>query len=279
MTSDTAMNRLFLLLPVISEDRTYIHSYLNVYSRGAFDELDQLVNQLTSALFIINHENYNGYYDQEIFRSFYLAVRETLGGDAAKLLMAELNDWSDYHLAEGLASEAIYVNAVRLCDDILCACRVCGSESTFIGSRDTLSCSHKAFRIVDENDKVLSFPFLEYKEKTLFEWFVEHRSPQRVLDRNYRKHSVFRKEGPRGVISPLSYDYGKAQAFLYRAVCEKKGTRLCHWLKNERKVLVFFHENLHNPTYHAYEISEDQEGELNKLSADTRKKMKRVADL
>lgn len=113
----------------------------------------------------------------------------------------------------------------------------------------------------------------------MYDWFVVNREPQRVLDLNYRKHGLFAKEGHRGVISPLTYDYDDASVFLQKAVCGKgENKRLVFWLKKEHKILIFFNENLSsNPTYHAYEVADDQQKELAKLSTGTKKKMERIS--
>lgn len=276
-----AMNKLFLLLPIICKDKTCIHPYLKVYSPDSAEELLPFIHHLIEALSIIDHEQYEGYYDGRIFKPLYRFVIEKLGKDAALLLMEELNDWEDFHQGEKYVPTHINVNGIEVKDDLLAACTTCGTEDSFVGSSLTLATSPKATRIQDGQGKSAAFPYLECKKKAMYEWFVEHRSPQRVLDKNYKKHSIFSKEGKRGVISPLTYNYKEASAFLRRAVSGKgESKRLCLWLKEEHKILIFFNERLlQSPTYHAYEINDDQECEINKLSASTRKKMKLVAGL
>lgn len=275
------MNSLFLLLPMVGDNENVLHPYLKNYTPKDSDEIKLFIKQLFCVLSIIDHERYSGYFDNGILASFYRFVKKEVGDEAAVLLMTYLNDWMDYRQMEGYVPAGININGVDLKGgELLDSCIQCGAEGVAVINMDAL-CGHpKSLRMSGVNGDIGKISFLACDEKVLYKWFVENRNPQRVLDTNYKKHGLFAKEGYRGIISPLTYNYEEASAFLHKAVSGKgESKRLGYWLKKEHKVLIFFNENLPgNSTYHAYEIAENQHKEWNKLSTATQKKIKRVAD-
>ena len=275
-----SMNRVFLLFPIVKDGEECFHPYLQAYNYKNSEELSSFMEQLFRALSIIDHEKYSGYFDNKVLVPFYRSIEKGMGKEAAILLMEYLNDWADYQQMENYVPTDINVNGVDLKGgDILDAFMQCGREKGVIVDLDALCVHPKSLKTSRENGGISEKSFLPCDEKALYDWFVVNREPQRVLDLNYRKHGLFAKEGHRGVISPLTYNYAEASVFLQKAVCGKgEDKRLVFWLKKEHKILIFFNENLSsNPTYHAYEIADDQQKELAKLSTGTKKKMERIS--
>ena len=78
------------------------------------------------------------------------------------------------------------------------------------------------------------------------------------------------------VISPWTYADAEAVKLLRHAVYSKSAKRLILHHKKDKKILVFFNENLAEPTYHAYQIYEKDSSELSKFSNASIKKMKKI---
>ena len=271
------MNRIFILFPIVDAERQ-IHAYLKSYITSD-EALDRFYRQLADTLSLIDHEQYEGYFDNLVLKPFYHYVRENKGEDAALLLMLQLNDWKDYHLMPGYVPKSLNINGVVLSDDILGACEQCERKPTAVLIWQSLNTSVKSIRILDEKWNNIVLPFLEGDWSKVYGWFVENRTPQRILDSNYKKHGLYSKSGYRGVISPLTCSDEEAVGCLCKAVGEKgKEKRLCYWLKKEHKIIIFFNENLNAPTYHAYEIADTEEKEIAKLGSNTRNKMRRIAE-
>lgn len=108
-------------------------------------------------------------------------------------------------------------------------------------------------------------------------WFVEYRDPQRVFDRAYKKHGMQSHKMHGKTISALTYSSEEVETFLKQAVGDQDDKRLYFHIPQDKKIVAFCNENLQlAPTYHAYEISDDDEKELAKLSHDLKKKLRRI---
>lgn len=259
-------NKLFLELPSKA-----------ALSQLSKKELFQLVNQFIDAMKMIDHEDYNGYFvkdDLQHFYQFASAIDRNLG----VMLLAAIEPWLDYKSSANAKSNRNYVaNGVSVTGSLLASYLDNIADSLFLTLQPTAS--HPSSLTITENNRFLHrITPAVIEEIFLYKWFVANRKPQRKLDKDYRKHSKFRAHmGKKGdIISPWTYSDADALVLLRHAVYSKKAKRLILHHKEDKKVLVFFNENLTEPTYHAYQIDEKDSSELSKFSNESKKKMEKV---
>lgn len=121
--------------------------------------------------------------------------------------------------------------------------------------------------VYDSDGKCLRLNVLRCDSKEVYLWFVENRIPQRVLDSNYKKHGRTVKTGKGGSpISALTYPEEQLTEFLKRAVsANKTSNRLYFKDRKNDKIIIFWDENLANPTFHAMEVDAGNQEEIQKI--------------
>lgn len=260
-------NRLFLALPTEA-----------ALSQLSKDDLLALANQLIDALNMIDHEDYKGYFDKDNLRHFYqfaTAIDRNLG----VMLLAAIEPWLDYRSQANAKSNRNYVaNGVSAAGSLLASYLDNITGSLFLTLKPAKS-KPSPVSVTENNHLLFKIIPAVIEEKFLYSWFVSNRLPQRQLDKDYKKHSKFREHmGKKGdVISPWTYADAEAVKLLRHAVYSKSAKRLILHHKKDKKILVFFNENLAEPTYHAYQIYEKDSSELSKFSNASIKKMKKIS--
>ena len=99
----------------------------------------------------------------------------------------------------------------------------------------------------------------------LYKWLVAHRNPQRHYDPNYKKHGKQVKTGRKGKPnSAITYSHEELEKFLKWAVrANQSGRELYFHDKNKGKYILFWNEN--QDLYHAFEFSEDNNAQINRM--------------
>lgn len=264
------MNNLFLILPIVSpvnpDDPE--QSYLKVVDINNANEVTEMLIDIYRQLTSVDYENYNGFYDQSKLSALIKeAKRLTLGRrypEADRILRLFTNKpLSAYRSYKKTVK--LNINGMDVHDGIIN--RFCShvGENTLVDT-DSLSCKPQSLVIKDSVGKVLNVSVISCCDTDLYNWFLTHRNPERKLDVNYRKHTNAPKIGYRGVISALTYSEEETADFLKKAVGVQNAKNLFFKDATKNKIIVFWDENLSlNPTYHAYEISADDEAEIDKI--------------
>lgn len=264
------MNSLFLLLPIVSpvkpEDPE--QSYLKAIEIGSADDVTTMLIDIYRQLSSIDYENYNGFYDQSKLSALIKKAKQLTKGkkypEADRILrLFTTKPISAYKTDE--KSVELNINGMDVQDGIIN--RYCShdGENTLVDT-ESLSCTPQSLDIKDDKGKVLHANVIPCRDTDLYNWFLAHRNPERILDVNYRKHTNAPKNGYRGVISALTYSEEETKDFLKKAVGVQNGKNLFFKDATQNKIIVFWNENLSsNPTYHAYEISADDEAEIDKI--------------
>lgn len=268
------MNTLLILFPLQSEKNADIfHPYLLKVNWDK-EKQERMVKEVVDALKMIDHENFEGFYDKWQRNQFYKSVVNEAEYPNASMLLAYLNDWKD---AGHAAGGKVYVNGAVLEADCLgvlnnrAGCAV-------VDVKALQRKSAKALQLKDQDGRLMGVEILDCTAKDLYLWFVENRDPKRIWDENYAKHTPYKKEGPRGEISALTYSKEDVSEFLRMAVGIKGERRMWYWVRKDKKMIVFSNENLASPTFHGNEFDEDNKKELQKIDKEVMRKLRKIAD-
>ena len=168
---------------------------------------------------------------------------------------------------KGIGNIPLTINGVAV-DSGLVNAFVEGEESSkVLINKDALAQPDSPLVVYDSDGKCLTFNVLRCDSKDVYLWFVENRIPQRVLDTNYKKHGRTVKTGKGGApISALTYLEEQLTEFLKRAVSANKASnRLYFKDRKSDKIIIFWDENLANPTFHAMEVDAGNQEEIQKI--------------
>ena len=266
MTRTMSNNKLYLVFPAETE-----------YTKYSDVDLHALIKDLDRTLFLINHEEFDGYYCNKSFKAFYFFVKER-DSNLSVLLMKILNDWIpvispdieegvEFHIS-GRDDTEMSVPAFYSSPD-----HAAVLSMTLTGKAVDIIrvCSHGTVRIKS----------IICTESSLYLWFCENRSPQRELHSEYKKHSRFGSTiGKKGVVvSAFTYTEDEAKRYLHMAVGTSSPKRYVLNITSDRKILVFFNQDHTGTAFHAYQTDENDNAEISKYGNTALKKMKRLKKL
>lgn len=264
------MNNLFLIFPIVlpANPKNPELSYLKAIAINNANEVTEKLIDIYRQLSYIDHESYNGFYDQAKLSALIKEAKRLTPGkkypEADRILRLFTNKpLFAYNASEKVSK--LNINGIDVHDGIICRYYFHEGENTLVDT-DSLSCKPQSLVIKDDVGTVLHVNVIPCLDTDLYNWFLAHRNPERILDVNYRKHTNAPKNGYRGVISALTYSEEETKEFLKKAVGIQNGKNLFFKDETQNKIIVFWNENISlNPTYHAYEISADDEAEIDKI--------------
>lgn len=266
------MNRLYLLLPV--SDKAKKQTYPYIHFNGNINA--KWVQNLMATMAMIDHEPLEGYYDLEFFKDIYKVLKKT-DENAATHFMQLLQDW--YSVNSNSAGMIYMMDGHQVNDKIMQDYLANVGPDNALIDVEALTTN----KVIDTTGHKMDFEHLYILPnigEEVYSWFVIHRSPQRKLDANYKKHTSKPHLGKKGkMVSPSSYNLKDLRTYLYRAVAD--GKQLYYFVPADKRIVKYFEENLSEPTYHAFDFSSTDEDELNKMENQrgTLIKMNRVAEL
>lgn len=264
------MNNLFLILPIVSPVKPDDpeQSYLKAVAVNNANELTEMLIDIYRQLSSIDYESYNGFYDQTKLSALIKEAKRLTPGkrypEADRILrLFTTKPLSAYKTEEKAVK--LNINGLDVDDGIIS--RYCSNDGeNSLVDTDSLSCKPQSLVIKDDAGNVLHVNVIPCRDTDFYNWFLAHRNPERKLDVNYRKHTNAPKNGYRGVISALTYSEEETKDFLRKAVGIQNSKNLFFKDATQNKIIVFWNENISlNPTYHAYEISADDEAEIDKI--------------
>lgn len=259
------MNRLFLLIPSVGdEDADPDAAYLTQVGRIDNEETISILKRIVQSMKLVEGEDYEMFYDEKYLKK--LLKSSDKGMPQMSNLLVFFNDAESIQ-QKGIGNIPLTINGVAV-DSGLVNAFVEGEESSkVLINKDALAQPDSPLVVCDSDGKCLTFNVLCCDSKDVYLWFVENRIPQRVLDTNYKKHGRTVKTGKGGApISALTYPEEQLTEFLKRAVSANKASnRLYFKDRNNDKIIIFWDENLANPTFHAMEVDVGNQEEIQKI--------------
>lgn len=259
------MNRLFLLIPSVGdEDADPDAAYLKQVGRIDNEETISILKRIVQSMKLVEGEDYEMFYDEKYLKK--LLKSSDKGMPQMSNLLVFFNDAESIQQKE-IGNIPLTINGVAV-DSGLVNAFVEGEESSkVLINKDALAQPDSPLVVYDSDGKCLKFNVLRCDSKDVYLWFVENRIPQRVLDTNYKKHGRTVKTGKGGApISALTYPEEQLTEFLKRAVSANKASnRLYFKDRNNDKIIIFWDENLANPTFHAMEVDAGNQEEIQKI--------------
>ena len=259
------MNRLFLLIPSVGdEDADPDAAYLKQVGRIDNEETISILKRIVQSMKLVEGEDYEMFYDEKYLKK--LLKSSDKGMPQMSNLLVFFNDAESIQQKE-IGNIPLTINGVAV-DSGLVNAFVEGEESSkVLINKDALAQPDSPLVVYDSDGKCLTFNVLRCDSKDVYLWFVENRIPQRVLDTNYKKHGRTVKTGKGGApISALTYPEEQLTEFLKRAVsANKTSNRLYFKDRKSDKIIIFWDENLANPTFHAMEVDAGNQEEIQKI--------------
>ena len=259
------MNRLFLLIPSVGdEDADPDAAYLKQVGRIDNEETISILKRIVQSMKLVEGEDYEMFYDEKYLKK--LLKSSDKGMPQMSNLLVFFNDAESIQQKE-IGNIPLTINGVAV-DSGLVNAFVEGEESSkVLINKDALAQPDSPLVVYDLDGKYLTLNVLRCDSKEVYLWFVENRIPQRVLDSNYKKHGRTVKTGKGGApISALTYPEEQLTEFLKRAVsANKTSNRLYFKDRKNDKIIIFWDENLANPTFHAMEVDAGNQEEIQKI--------------
>lgn len=273
------MNRLFLLIPSVGdEDADPDAAYLKQVGRIDNEETISILKRIVQSMKLVEGEDYEMFYDEKYLKK--LLKPSDKGMPQMSNLLVFFNDAESIQ-QKGIGNIPLTINGVAV-DSGLVNAFVEGEESSkVLINKDALAQPDSPLVVYDSDGKCLTFNVLRCDSKDVYLWFVENRIPQRVLDTNYKKHGRTVKTGKGGVpISALTYPEEQLTEFLKRAVSANKASnRLYFKDRNNDKIIIFWDENLANPTFHAMEVDAGNQEEIQMIYRHGGRRLLEIIDI
>lgn len=257
------MNRLYLLIPSVGDagpDAAYLKQVGSIDNEVIISILTRIVQSMD----LIKGEDFELFYDNDYLKR--LLKSNDHGMPQMSNLLVFFNDAESIQ-QRGIGNTPLTINGAAI-DSGLVNAFVEGEEpGKVLINKDALALPDSPLVVLDSDGRRLKLKALCCDCNELYLWFVDNRMPQRVLDTNYKKHGRTVKAGKGGVsISALTYPEEQLVVFLKRAVSPNKtSNRLFFKDRQNGKIIIFWDENLKNPTYHAMEVDAGNQEEIQKI--------------
>ena len=248
------MNRLFLLIPSVgNDDAGPDAAYLKQVGRIGNEETISILRRIVQSIDLVEGENFEMLYDAKYLKR--LLQSSDPGMPQMSNLLVFFNDAESIQ-QRGIGNTPLTINGAAVESGLVNAFVEGEEPGKVLINKDALARPDSPIVACDSEGNRLRLEVLKCDCKDLYLWFVDNRIPQRVLDTNYKKHGRTVKVGKGGVsISALTYPEEQLAVFLKRAVSlNKTSNRLFFKDIQNNKIIIFWDENLKNPTYHAMEV-------------------------
>ena len=264
------MNRLFLLIPAVSEeDAGQDIAYLKLLGNVSNEEVIAILKRIVRSMKLVEEEETEVLYDANHLKR--LMRDKQLNASLQEMpqkenLLLFLNDAVSIQ-KRGVGNVTTTINGMKVDNGLVNAFLEKGGAGDAMLNKDALPDSRHPIEVKDTDGKQFYITPLSCDEVEVYLWLVENRTPRRQMDPNYKKHGPHPKFGRKGFrVSPLTYTEQQLDVFLKRAVVAKKGLRELYFKDNDKdKVVIFWDENLQAPLYHAMEIEADNLEEIQKM--------------
>ncbi len=120
-------------------------------------------------------------------------------------------------------------------------------------------------RATDSRGNSVKIFVINCKREDIFIWFVNNRQPTRKIDINYNKHGKTAKIVNKVVVSGRSYSDEEYQDMLQWAVGDNGHRRKYFIDEKKNRLVIFWNENLQEPTFHYYDVDIHDKDEYSKM--------------
>lgn len=267
------MIQLFVALPAVSmaaEDSELV--YLKQLASQDVKEVERLLQKALKGVKITCQDEKVVFFDNSRFNDLMDFVKKVQWDKDNKenpdvvRLRRLMTDWHDCNSQKDTFTP-VKVNDVEQKKGLFCAfANIRQSGRDVIMDVEAVR-NVKGLRMSDANGKNLDINVIDGTEETVYAWLVKNRDPERRIDKNYEKHSEKEKEFKKGTISASTYPKEKSEKMLQWAVgsLTNKSNRLYFHDLEGKKLLIFWNEDGQGKLFHAYEVSEDNNDELQKI--------------
>ena len=259
------MNRLFLLIPSVGdEDAGPDAAYLKQVGMIDSEETISILRRIVQSMALVEGEDFEMFYDDKYLKR--LLQSSDQGMPQMENLLVFFAD-SESIQQRGIGNTPLTINGVTIDSGLVNAFFEGKETGKALINKDALALPDSPMVAYDSEGNRKMLEVLRCDCKVIYSWFVENRIPQRVLDTNYKKHGRTVKAGKGGSpISALTYPEEELTEFLKRAVSAKKDSSRLYFkdIKTD-KIIIFWNENLENPTYHAMEVDAGNLMEIQKI--------------
>ena len=257
------MNRLYLLIPSVGDagtDAAYLKQLGSIDNEGIISILTRIVQSMD----LIEGEDFELFYDNDYLKRLLKSTDN--GMPQISNLLVFFNDAESIQ-QRVIGNTPLTINGVVVESGLVNAFVEGEEPGKALINKDALAQPDNPLVVQDSHGERLTLRVLCCDRNDLYLWFVDNRMPQRVLDTNYKKHGRTVKAGKGGVsISALTYPEEKLAEFLKRAVsANKTSNRLFFKDRQNDKIIIFWDENLKNPTYHAMEVDAGNQEEIQRI--------------
>lgn len=284
-------NKVFLLLPIIGKVANDMEQVFLKTKEGLdLEEVTELINAVSKAFNICDHERFMKLFDQKRFNEIKSHVKTLEAKTKPKpsvtsLLGRKFGDFVDFRVLGNNIDSEVEINHVKISSSIINTFANDDNPALCVlMDADALHSKHSVMSITKADGTIINASVIDVDAKAMFNWFVENRAEKRTYDKNYKKHPLTERLGNNGVvISKMTYKPEQAQAILNKAVGAKDDSKNLFFLdKDKNAIVVFWDEGLTPPQYHGYEVSPDVKQNLQKVfqrgGTDLMHKIEAVAD-
>ena len=257
-------NYLFLALPIAKEDDyddelVYLKA---IEVSNPPTEFEKLLKRLINSFEWAKVEQLILFYDQKRFSDIYKRCnKEYLSQNPSPVqLLSFLTQFTP------IPSEMpqVHVNDVPFTYGIICGYINMNNNRGALVDCDALRDRHH-LRATDSEGNCVTINVINCKREDIFIWFVSNRQPTRQIDPNYKKHGNKAKIVNNVVISGRSYSDDEYLDMLQWAVGEGGNRRKYFIDVKKDRLVIFWNENLKNPTFHYYDVDIHNKDEYSKM--------------
>lgn len=268
------MNRVFLLIPAINEkDAGQDIAYLKLLGDIEVDDVVAILIKIIKSLEYVEEEDIELVYDKDHLGQLFRHAKKMKRVDEDRGEMPHIEQllsfFNDAVSIQDLkiGNNPVYVNGLLVENGLVNAYIENDSLYQVLLNKEALNNQNHPIETETLQGKHQNVIPLVCDAVAVYLWLVENRYPERVLDKNYKKHTGNEKHGKNGVIiSAVTYTEEQLNFFLKRAVTAIRGSRELYFKDKENdKIIIFFDENLESPSYHAFEILADDMQEITKI--------------
>lgn len=268
------MNRVFLLIPAINEkDAGQDIAYLKLLGDIEVDDVVAILIKIIKSLEYVEEEDIELVYDKDHLGQLFRHAKKMKRVDEDRGEMPHIEQllsfFNDAVSIQDLkiGNNPVYVNGLLVENGLVNAYIENDSLYQVLLNKEALNNQNHPIETETLQGKHQNVIPLVCDAVAVYLWLVENRYPERVLDKNYKKHTGNEKHGKNGVIiSAVTYTEEQLNFFLKRAVTAIRGSRELYFKDKENdKIIIFFDENLETPSYHAFEILADDMQEITKI--------------
>lgn len=264
------MNHIYLIIPALKDDVNKDYSRIHAVQTFSQEEFVELVKnmkqlcQLIAGEYDAKKKNLAMYYSKKVLDKLYNVVKqgpkENKKFEIGNLLLF-FNNFTKVEPSADADFNQIHPELEPYSD--MMHAYLQNPDSSVIANAKGLENAGTSLNIDYQGEIVTIQVFDNYID--LYKWFIAHREPKRQYDPNYEKHSQTEKFVKKGkVASPITYTQAELEQILEKAVrTGDKHRELYFYDKNKDKYIIFFAEG--GNLYHAFEFTEDNNEEMNKI--------------